>query len=183
MPKRIPFAAEAIFAFSILLGTTVALLAPVSVLTDSPMLSRFTDFMASIVPGINKIAKVSHFPEVTRFTSAVLWASVPVQTLLCMYPSVFVPRLDLVRKHKLVLAIGWIVIPLISLYPAYMPEIQVDRLSRSSLFYVGIRHASESRAWLGIIGGIVAYAAAFGLFAFFAWWPRTLKAYRRTDKQ
>lgn len=177
MPKRIPFAAEAIFAFSILLGTTVALLAPVSVLTDSPMLSSFTDFVASIIPGIDRLAKVSSFPEVTRFTSAVLWASVPAQALLCFYPGVFVPRLDLVKKKKIFSAIAWLSLPLLVLMPAFIPEPKLENFARTTLYHMGLRSVSEDRLWLGILGGAVAYAAAVGIFGFLAWWPRTWAVY------
>lgn len=178
MTKRIPFAAEAIFVFSILLGTTVALLAPVSVLTDSPMLSSFTDFVASIIPGINRLANVSSFPEVTRFTNAVLWASVPVQVLLLFYPRVLVPRFDLISKRKIFSVIAWMSCPLVVWMIAYIPqEPKIESFARTTFYHMALRNVSEDRLWLGVVGGAVAHAAAAGIFIFLAWWPRTWAVY------
>lgn len=177
MPKRIPFAAEAIFVSSILLGVLVALFASPTVLTDSPALSTFTDFMASLVPGIDRLAKVSSFPEVTRFTSAVLWASVPVQALLCFYPGVFVTRFDLLRKKKTFGVIAWMTCPLLIAMPAFIPEPKLENFARTTLYNMALRSVSEDRLWLGVLGGVVAISTAFFIFAFVAWWPRTWAVY------
>ncbi len=183
MPKRISFAAEAIFASSVLLGVVLALFSSPTVLTDSPMLSGFTDFVASIIPGIDRLAKVSSFPEVTRFTSAVLWASVPVQALLCFYPGVFVTRLDLLRKKKMFGIIAWIACPLLIAMPAFIPEPKLENFARTTLYNMALRNVSEDRLWLGALGGAVAFSVAFFTFAFVAWWPRTWAVYFGSDNK
>lgn len=177
--KRIPFAVESILASSILLGLMVAVISPNTVLTDSPVLHAFTDFMALLIPGIDRLAKVSQFPEVTRFTSAVLWATVPLQALVSAYPGVYVFRMEIIRQRKLFAFICWVAMPLLVLLMASISiqELNPEKLARKNLFAWGLRSVSESRVWLGVIGGAVAYSAAVCIFGFFAWWPRTWAIY------
>lgn len=177
--KRIPFAVETILASSILLGLTVAAMSPDTVLTDSLILGAFTDFMASIIPGINRLAKVSQFPEVTRFTSAVLWATVPLQALVSAYPGVYVPRFEIIRQKKVLMFFFWLLCPLMVLLMASVSirELSLEELARKDIYHWGLRSVSESRVWLGIIGGAVAYSAAALIFIFITFWPRTWAIY------
>lgn len=177
--KRIPFAVEAILASSILLGLTVAVMSPNSVLTDSPMLRAFTDFIASLIPGIDRLAKVSSFPEVTRFTSAVLWATVPVQALVFAYPGVYVPRFEMIRQKKILMFFGWLIMPLVVLMIASVSirELSIEELARKDIYHWGLRSVSESRMWLGLIGGVTACSVATFIFIFFTFWPRTWAIY------
>lgn len=177
--KRIPFAVEAILASSILLGLTVAIMSPDTVLTDSPILRAFTDFVASFIPGIDRLAKVSQFPEVTRFTSAVLWATVPLQALVSAYPGIYVPRFEMIRQKKILMFFGWLIMPLLVLMMASVSihELSIEELARKDIYHWGLRSVSESRIWLGIIGGAVACSVATFIFIFFTFWPRTWAIY------
>lgn len=177
--KRIPFAVEGILTSSILFGLVVAVLSPQTILTDHPGLQSFTDFVASIIPGIGRIEKVSNFPEVTRFVSAVLWATVPIQAILLAYPRVLIFRLELIKQKKKFAFLCWLAAPLLVLMFSTMPfrEPSVEELVRKDIYHWGLRSVSESRFWLGVIGGLVAYSAAALVFTFFAWWPRTWTVY------
>lgn len=177
--KRIPFAVETILALSVLLGLVVAVSASGTVLSESPMLAAFTDFMASVIPGIDRLAKVSQFPEVTRFTSAVLWATVPLQALAFAYPGVLIFRTEMIKRKKIRSLFFWLMAPLLVLIMASVSihELTAEKLEGKNLFAWGLRSVSESRVWLGIIGGAVAYSAAGCVFGFLAWWPRTWAIY------
>jgi hypothetical protein len=177
--KRIPFAFEAILAGNILLGLMVAVMSPNTVLTDSQILSAFTDFIASFILGIDRLAKVSQFPEVTRFTSAVLWATVPVQALAFSYPGVLVPRLEMIKQRKAFFFLAWLMMPLMTLMliVASIHDPTPDLLARKSLYAWAFRNVSESRMWLGVFGGLVACISAAFLSGFFTFWPRTWAVY------
>lgn len=58
-------------------GFFLALFTSENVLTDHPSLSKFADWMASIIPSINAISRISSFPEVTKFFFATMWILAP----------------------------------------------------------------------------------------------------------
>jgi hypothetical protein len=177
--KRIPFAAESILAGSILLGLSIATFSPTNILSQFSVLASFTDFVAFLVPGIDRLAKVSNFPEVTRFTSAVLWASVPLLAFISSYPRIYVPRYELIKKHKARGLFFWSMCPVMIFILIVMPirEPSAEELLRKDIYHWAVRSVSDSRVWLGVLGAGITYCAAFLTSAFFTFWPRVWTIY------
>jgi hypothetical protein len=63
----------------------VGLWIPDNILKDNPGAREFSDFMAKIVPQIDRITALNIKPDVNRFYFSVLWAGSPVFLILAMY--------------------------------------------------------------------------------------------------
>ncbi len=62
----------------------VGLLIPDDILTNNAWAREFSDFMASIVPQIDRITALGIKPEVNRFYFSLLWAASPVLVLIVL---------------------------------------------------------------------------------------------------
>lgn len=62
----------------------IGLLIPQDVLTKNEWAREFTDFMAAIVPQIDRITALGLKPEINRFHYSVLWAVAPVYFVVIM---------------------------------------------------------------------------------------------------
>lgn len=61
----------------------VGMLIPEDILRSHAWAREFSDFMASIVPQIDRITALNIKPDVNRFYFSVLWAGSPVLLVLC----------------------------------------------------------------------------------------------------
>ncbi|NJM42877.1 MAG: hypothetical protein HC858_00695 [Brachymonas sp.] len=67
-----------------LVMAAVGLWIPDNILKDNPAAREFCDFMAGIVPQIDRITALNIKPDVNRFYSSVLWAGSPIMfSLAC----------------------------------------------------------------------------------------------------
>jgi len=67
---------------------TIGLFIPEKILSENEWAWRFSDFMASFIPQIDRIAALNLRPEVNKFHYSILWAVSPVFPGL-MLPSIF----------------------------------------------------------------------------------------------
>lgn len=89
-PKQIDFKAfykspwgKAFIAYFVVMGL-VGALTPPDILTAYGWTRPFTDFMASIVPQIDKVTALGIDPDINRFYFSVMWAGSPVLVLLTL---------------------------------------------------------------------------------------------------
>jgi len=78
-----PFAI-ALVAYYLLMAV-VGLLVPEDILTTNLGAREFSDFMATLVPQIDRITALNIKPDVNRFYFSVLWAASPVFVLTMFY--------------------------------------------------------------------------------------------------
>lgn len=71
----------AFIAYFVLMGL-VGALTPADILTAYSWTRPFTDFMASIVPQIDKVTALGIDPDINRFYFSVMWAASPVLVFL-----------------------------------------------------------------------------------------------------
>jgi len=154
--------AIAVFGLSI----SLALLAPENVLTSSNVLSATTDFVASISPAIDKLGKISSFPEVTRLVFATMWLVTLPQFVFWAFLFLTVPisteGLAKVRERRLVVVLVFLVaVPAILFSFLFLignSPLQIEGGRSAERF---TRLFSQSRFWLGVAAGGLSLAIAF----------------------
>jgi hypothetical protein len=70
-----------------LIMAVVGLCIPDDILKANPWAREFSDFMASIVPQIDRITGLGIKPDVNRFYFSVLWAGSPILLGMCLIAS------------------------------------------------------------------------------------------------
>lgn|GEM_PF-4510373 len=69
------------YGWYVALGSAVALAFPSDILSSNPTLGFAVDSVASLVPAVDRVARQSSFPEVTRLFTALMWVLYVVPTL------------------------------------------------------------------------------------------------------
>lgn len=143
---ELPIIAYMIFGF------ILALILPTDVLSTHSNLSKFSDWMASIIPSINSISSISSFPEVTKFFFATMWFLAPVVLVVYLLKKPL-PEKKFRRKEIFYIAIG------IPVFLLIVYKILTETgFSTSDLTYAGGRGRaflamfSQNRLALALIG-------------------------------
>ena len=157
-----------------LTGPLLAYGLPADVLTTHLWAQSFADFMARLIPSIERLTEVSMFPEVTRLYMSLqwgIWGPVCAWLLIKFGQPTEEKVLNMLRVLQ---ARWWYVFFIPPLAVAYIwfciffPfPIGAGLGTGTTPFDQGIRWISESRLWLGIFGSLsIACVAmiAVGLF-------------------
>lgn len=165
---RRPLSAENPFFIAVLfvvcLSPVVAYSLPDRVTTLCPWCKSFSDFVANLIPSIDKLANRSLFPEITRFFLSLEWA---IWGPICFW---FTMRFGQPSEERTISTLKgmrarwWYVlfIPPFALATLWflvffpLPEIGLGDTPLDQL----IRWTGESRFWLGLTGSVFVSMAA-----------------------
>ncbi len=177
-------AGETLAKISILLivvSPLVTYALPENALIRWPFAAHFADFVARLVPAIDKLTVLSQFPQVTRLFLALLWGIVfPVLLALAFVTR---PQENHLRRMKapawivwmapmIGITMCWAIVDLPFVYEVRLPEFQCDRTP----FDECICLASTSRLWLGLFCTVQVFAMAIFAAAIYRW-PGIIRQY------
>jgi hypothetical protein len=154
----------------VLVLALVALLAPEDVISRYPLLQTYTAACRAVIPGIDRLARVSSFPEVTRLVVSMMWTAVLILAVM------YVLKLKVPgdgweqysgRRPYLTLTIIVMALSVVSVAVLY--EIEPEDLRGGMLNERVLRGLSTSRLGLGMITGFFASGMALLLWVLLRW--------------
>lgn len=167
--------ADIILFVSLVFGIVLAMSLPSDVLTRTPSLRVFTDWMA-VIPSIGYLQQMSSFPEVTRLFFSVMWVLVPIQALALLRVQ------GLINIEKSLLSIQRMVssrfmahvsLVLVLLLLIVFPIVLLGEGGQDDggwmVHEIGHRLMSSSRFWLGALGSGLLAAMAAAICIFLMW--------------
>lgn len=129
----------------------IGLLIPHDVLTKNEWAREFTDFMAAIVPQIDRITALGLKPEINRFHYSVLWAVAPVYFVILMLSTnkdFTLGNIRMTNGHTVALLLFSIVAVGFSMWGFSLMDPN-DRVTRV-LFYYSLSRAVNAPAFVFI---------------------------------
>jgi len=148
-------------AISLALLSALALLLPDDAISRYALLRDYTTLCRTFIPGIDRLARVSSFPEVTTVVVSVMWTLVPFLTaiyfLRTRIPIEFWQR---VRRNRFYFAFSIIVVVvsiglIVVIYDVEPNDLEGGLLNERILYGV-----STSRLGLGLVAGLFLSAIA-----------------------
>jgi hypothetical protein len=137
------------------LGTILAMSLPDDVATRYPHAALLVEGFARWVPAIDRIARVSSFPEMARLFGAILWVSLPVGVVLCLKLPEQRTVVSLARRQawRTVLIVPILAITMLLLF-YFFPFDRVIAEPNSKFGHGPILFGLllRSRFWLGLLG-------------------------------
>jgi hypothetical protein len=179
---------DTIFASAVgvamLLLVSVAVIVPQDVITRNPFLQGYVAVSSSVIPGIERLAAVSSFPEVTRLVVSLMWTFVPIFT------AVYFLRLRMpegawanFRQRPFFLTFGLVVMAISVVLLAVLHDIAPEDLKGGRISRSVLRAMSTSRVGLGLIAGFFSAGIAAMIYVVLIWLPHLPRVYfsnRRT---
>ena len=166
-----------VYGWYFALGMIAALTAPDDILSSYPFLAEyFVDPIAILTESfldIPKWAAYSRFPEVTRFTFALLAFAFPATVVLYCYKGSSVAKKQKIQKQGFEFTPTWkvyfgmIIFCLLPLFTTFFPAFLIDSyatdFNKKGLFSLMVNFAETSRLGLGIVSFVLLSAASFFL--------------------
>jgi hypothetical protein len=173
------------FGVSMLLLVLVAVIVPQDVITRNRFLHDYVAVSGTVVPGIERLAAVSSFPEVTRLVVSLMWTLVPVFTALyfvkVQVPEIFFARY---REKPFFLTFATVVMAISIALLAVLFDITPEDLKGGLINESVLRAVSTSRIGLGLIAGFFSAAITMMVFLVLVWFfnlPRIYFSKRGSD--
>jgi len=158
------------FGVAMLLLVFVALVVPQDVVTRNRFLHDYVALSSTVIPGIQRLAAVSSFPEVTRLVFSLMWTLVPVFTAAYFFkvqvPEIFFTRY---REKPFFLTFATVVMAISIVLLAVLFEITPEDLKGGLINESVLRAVSTSRMGLGLIAGFFSAGIAMMVFVVLAW--------------
>ena len=157
-------------AVSMILLAALALLVPQDVISRHGLLQSYTAVCRGVIPGIERLAAVSSFPQVTILVVSVMWTLVPVSTGVYLFrmhgAGQFVEQF---RKKLFFGTFCACVVALSIVLLAVLYDITPGDLE-GRLINENVLHAvSTSRMGLGLVAGFFLSGVALLLFMVLLW--------------
>jgi hypothetical protein len=147
----------AVIAFGIALAMVVPDFRPGAM----PVLERFNDIVATIVPSIDKFVAISRFPSVTSTFLALMWTLVPVMLYLNFRYGVMKYQSGEVSTSVFAFLFGAAFCALIALAPVIWFDMGFIH-SQESVAVTALKLVSQSRFWLGALGAAACWTSSIG---------------------
>jgi hypothetical protein len=165
---------DAILAWSIaaamLLLVPVAVFVPQNVIAQSRVLQDYIGMSRTLIPGIESLAAVSSFPEVTRLVVSGMWTLVPVFLAVYLFrmrtPESF---LEEFRQRRFFLTFACIVVAIVVVSLAVLFDAEPADLERNSRSGFVLQLVSTSRIGLGLVAGFLSATIAAMLRMLLMW--------------
>jgi hypothetical protein len=159
---------------TLIVGIALALFIPENVLSVYGALRSFVEFMASLIPSINNLAKLSAFPEVTKLVLSWTWAIAPIVFIFFLYDFLPTPlsaeTLARYERYKIVLTLSvYIFLPAMIFAAAVLLGDLTPRQSGGTVGDAVDRSMSESRLWLGVVASCISLMIGFILTIIVLW--------------
>lgn len=154
---------------------------PETALMRWPAAAVFADFVSQFVPAIDKLTRLSQFPQVARLFLAMLWGiAFPVLLILALLTK---PQQNHLRRMKapewlvwtaplMIIAFCWLILFMPFIDAVNLREFDCDQTP----FEGGVCLASTSRFWLGLLGSTCAIVVAIFIVAILHW-PKAIRTY------
>jgi hypothetical protein len=158
------------FGVALLLLVLVAVIVPQDVITRNRFLQDYVAVSGAVVPGIERLAAVSSFPEVTRLVVSLMWTLVPVFAAV-YFPKVQVPEIFFARYREkpFLLAFATVVMAMSIVLLAVLFEITPEDLKGGLINESVLRAVSTSRIGLGLIAGFFSAGIAMMIYVVLLW--------------
>jgi len=156
------------FGVSMLVLVSVALSAPQDVITRSRFLHEYVAVSGSVIPGIERLAAVSSFPEVTRLVVSLMWTFVPVFTAV-YFVKVRIPENAWAnfRKRAFYFTFALVVVAISVVLFAVLHDMTPEDLKGGRISRGVLRAMSTSRVGLGLIAGFFSAGIAMMVYTVF----------------
>jgi hypothetical protein len=158
------------FSVAMLLLVLVAVIIPRDVITKYPVLQEYIALIGAAIPGIERLAAVSSFPEVTRLVVSLMWTLVPVFTavyfLKVQVPESFFTRY---RERPFFFGFGTVVVAISVVLLAVLYDITPEDLKGGLINETVLRTISTSRIGLGLIAGFFSAGIAGMIYVVLMW--------------
>lgn len=155
---------------SMLLLVFVAVIVPQDVMTRNRFLHDYVALSSSAIPGIERLAVVSSFPEVTRLVVSLMWTFVPVLTAVYLL-KLRIPESAWAnfRQRPFFLTFGMVVIAISAVFLAVLSDLTPEDLKGGLLNETVLHAISTSRMGLGLIAGFFSAGIAAMLYMVLIW--------------
>jgi hypothetical protein len=157
-------------AAAMVLLTLVAVIVPRDVIAQYRFLEDYIAGSGAVIPGIERLAAVSSFPEVTRLVVSLMWTLVPILTALYLLkvevPESFYAQF---RQRPLYLTFGIVVMAISVVLLAVLHDITPEDLEGGLINETVLRAMSTSRMGLGLITGFFAAGIAGMVYMVLMW--------------
>jgi hypothetical protein len=165
---------DAVFACCIAVGMLLLVVVAVSVtrdvLTQYRFLHDYVGLCRTLIPGIERLAAVSSFPEVTRFVVSAMWTLVPVFFAVCVWkvrvPETFAEKF---RQRRFFLTFSVVVVAIGIVSYAVLFDVEPRHLEGALLNDLVLHIVSTSRIGLGLIAGFLSAGIAMLLYMLLTW--------------
>jgi uncharacterized membrane protein YfcA len=158
------------FAVAMLLLVLIAIFVPRQVITQYPILQDYIAVSRSLIPGIERLAAVSSFPEVTRLVVSAMWTLVPIFVAVYLLKVQATKRfVEHVRQRRFFHTFGIVVIAISVVLLAVLYDITPQDLEGGLLNETVLRTISTSRMGLGLITGFFSAGIAMLVYMVLIW--------------
>jgi hypothetical protein len=143
-------------------------------LSTSDSLRDFADSIAVRIPSIDKLAKWSAFPEVTKLIFSIMWTAIPIVFFIFLYDMLTTPLRPAVipayRNRRFLLTFGvYIFLPALVWFAwIHLGETSPKETS-SAISDIVNRAISNSRFWLGVVSACFPIFVGFVLTMIVVW--------------
>jgi hypothetical protein len=154
----------------VLLLVLVSAIVPQDVITRNRFLHDYVAVSSSVIPGIERLAAVSSFPEVTRLVVSLMWTFVPIFT------AVYLVKLRIpegawanFRQRPFFLTFGLVVMAISVVLLAVLADFTPEDLKGGLLNETVLHAISTSRMGLGLITGFFSAGIAAMVYMVLIW--------------
>jgi hypothetical protein len=155
---------------AMLLLVLVSVLVPEDVIAQYRFLQDCIAVTSMVIPGVERLAAVSSFPEVTRLVVSLMWMLVPVFTAFYVLKMEVPERyFERFRESTFFLTFATVIVALLLVLGAVLYDITPDDLVGGMLNETVLRTVSTSRIGLGLIAGFFAGGFAGMLYCVLIW--------------
>lgn len=157
-------------AVAMLLLVLVAVIVPQDVITQYRFLQDYIAVSGAVIPGIERLAAVSSFPEVTRLVVSLMWTLVPIFTVV-YFLKVQVPDVFFVRFRQRPFFFNFliVVVAISVVLLAVLFDIAPEDLKGGLINETVLRAISTSRMGLGLITGFFSAGIAMMVYVVLMW--------------
>lgn len=153
-----------------LLLVLVAVIVPPDVITRNRFLHDYVAVSSAVIPGIERLAAVSSFPEVTRLVVSLMWTFVPIFTAVYLL-KLRIPESAWAnfRQRPFFLTFGMVVIAISVVFLAVLSDLTPEDLKGGLLNETVLHAISTSRMGLGLIAGFFSAGIAAMVYMVLIW--------------
>lgn len=161
-----------------IIGPIVVSIISENLMSSSQMLSGLVDVVAWFVPGIDRVAVLSDFPELTRVSLSIFWVLLPLHIFLLSKltrdPELISASM---RSHKWLFAFAMLLFIAIIYSVLAGSGVDTEALSRRGPWANLLRLATTSQVALGVLGALLPFVVAIGIYVVLAWAKRIPELY------
>jgi hypothetical protein len=161
----------------------VAVIAPQDVITRNRFLHNYVALSSSVIPGIQRLAAVSSFPQVTRLVVSLMWTFVPIFTAVYLL-TLRMPESAWAnfRQKPFFLTFGMVVMGISVVLFAVLADFTPEDLKGGLLNETVLNALSTSRMGLGLIAGFFSAGIAAMIYAVLIWLLNLPRIYFRSER-